>query len=129
MSSAASFQASSPLWSTIEIRSDLDYDRAWNACFSVIARRFDIKVFSKEAGYIQSEWTPDWVTQEWTQEISLGGNWNHRATILFAPDKRSVQVRVESHRQTEDYSGYGFHLTLTETIRSDIMGLVGRATR
>jgi len=41
-------------WVVFEVKEGITYDEAWHKLFALLAKRFDIEVFSKEEGYIKT---------------------------------------------------------------------------
>ncbi len=117
-----------PSWNTVEIRKDLTGDQAWDAVVDLTARRFDIEVLSKQDGYLRSGWL-----YSWTGKINQF--YKVRTIVKFSPDKRKVEVKSEAHYYSPGVAGFGqgwqmgTDERLTSTMRSDIMGKVGRTTR
>lgn len=111
-----------PTWAGIEIRQDLDYERAWNAVVDLLTRRFDLEVLSKENGYIRTNWLYSW-TGAMTEDYKV------RVTIKFAPNHSKLEVKSEAHFKTSNGWEIGTDEALLQTLKTDIMGTVGRATR
>ena len=117
-----------PGWNAIEIREELSYDEAWKACVDLIARKFDIAILSKEDGYLRTGWLHSWTGK-------LKESYKVRAVLKFTPDKRMVEVKSEAHHYSTGLMGFwegwemGTDELLTTTLRTDIMGKVGRITR
>ena len=112
-------------WISTEIRDDVPYDRAWKMCLDVIAKRFEVSMVSKEAGLIQTTWTPI------VTEKDPLGRLSARVTLLFSPNRRVVQMRLSARFQPPEAKHfiYGFDTDVTNTLKADIMGVVGRTTR
>ncbi len=111
-----------PQWSTIEVREGLDYDRTWNSTIDILINDFDILVISKDSGYLRTEWL-----------YSYGGNYmaayRVRATIRLAPDGRTIRLKTEAQvKDGEDWI-IGVDSRLVSTLKTDMMGTIGRTTR
>lgn len=107
-----------PMWASIEIRDDLTYDQAWPQILDMLIKRFDIEVSQKENGYIRTGWL-----YTWTGEVT--DYYRVRITIKFSQDRKKLELKTEAYYK--DYTGYDTRLL--STIKSDIMGSVGRTTR
>jgi hypothetical protein len=118
----------SPGWIMIEIRDEMSYDEAWKSVVDLIAKKFDIEILSKEDGYIRTGWLYSWTG-------NLTQNYKVRNLIKFNPDKRVVEVKSEAQFYDGGYFGIsagwvmGTDELLSTTLRSDIMGRVGRISR
>ncbi len=121
-------QTMEPNWNTIEIRKDLSGDQAWDAVVDLTARRFDIEVLSKEDGYLRTGWL-----YSWTGKISQF--YKVRTVVKFSPSKHKVEIKSEAQYFSPGIAGIGqgwqmgTDERLTSTMRTDIMGKVGRTTR
>jgi hypothetical protein len=117
-----------PNWNTIEIRKGLSGDDAWDAVVDLAARRFDIEVLSKEDGYLRTGWSYSWTGK-------LNDYYKVRAVVKFSPDKDQVEIKTEAHYYSQGILGIGqgwqmgTDERLTSTMRTDVMGKVGRTTR
>ena len=117
-----------PGWNTIELRDDLAYEAAWTATVDTIARKFDIEVLSKEDGYLRTGWLYSWTGK-------LRQSYKVRAVIKFTPGKKKVEIKSEAQHFRSGFLGLGRGWELgtdeylTTTLRTDIMGKVGRTTR
>jgi hypothetical protein len=121
-------QTMEPNWNTVEIRKGLSGDDAWDAVVDLAARRFDIEVLSKEDGYLRTGWSYSWTGK-------LNDYYKVRAVVKFSPDKDQVEIKTEAHYYSQGILGIGqgwqmgTDERLTSTMRTDVMGKVGRTTR
>lgn len=115
-------------WNSVEIRKDLTYDQAWNSVVDLISKKFDIEILSKEDGYLRTGWLYSWTGK-------LKETYKVRAVIKFSPDKNVVEVKSEAQHYSKGFLGIGSGWImgkdelLTTTLRTDIMGKVGRVAR
>jgi len=111
-----------PRWTSIEIRDGVEYDRAWNTVFNLLARDFDMVTVHKEEGYIQTGWLNTW-----------GGlyqdNYKVRVTVKFAANRRTLQMKTEAWAMDDGKWYIGTDSRLMATLKTDLMGTVGRTTR
>lgn len=107
-----------PTWAVIELRFDLSYDNAWESVMDLLIKRFDLAIAQKEDGYIRTGWLYTW-TGTYTDYYQV------RATIKFKEEGRILELKTEAI-----YNGYiGYDTRLLSTLKSDIMGVLGRTTR
>lgn len=117
-----------PGWNSVELRDQLSFDEAWNSTVDTIARQFDIEVLSKEDGYLRTGWLHSWTGE-------LKDSYKVRAMIKFSPDKRKLEVKSEAQHFNPGLLGMGKGWVmgtderLTTTLRTDLMGKVGRVAR
>lgn len=111
-------------WSVIELRDGIEYDTAWQQIVDVLARRFDIEIVEKESGYLRSSWIYTWwQSGRHTEEYRV------RALIKFTPEKDAVAIKTDAHYLERAGWITGADTLLLDTLKSDIMGVVGRTTR
>ena len=111
-----------PGWTSIEIRDGVAYDRAWNTAFTILSRDFDMAAVLKEEGYIQTGWLSTWpgVYDE---------NYKVRVTIRFSSNRKIMQLRTEAWALVDGKWLIGTDSRLMSTLKTDLMGTVGRTTR
>jgi hypothetical protein len=118
-----SFQkVEAPKWVTFEVRDGLEFDRAWNTVFDIIINDFDLEMVLKEDGYIRTAWLH-----------SYGGvylsEYRVRITVRFTPDHKGLKVKTEAHVKDGDKWIIGVDSRLVSTLKTDLMGTIGRTTR
>lgn len=111
-----------PAWATVEIRSDLSYEQSWESLVDTLVKRFDIEIMSKQDGYIRTTWLYTWTG-------SVSENYRVRVTAKFSPDKKKVEVKSEAEYGGPGNWTMGYDTRLLQTIKTDIMGSLGRTTR
>ena len=125
-SSPTSFTRGEQDWSIIELREGMEYEAAWEQVVDLIARRFDIEMVEKESGYLRTSWNYTW----WQSGVHTE-NYRVRAMAKFTPEKDAVAVKAEAHYLDRITRGWvtGADSLLLDTLKTDIMGTVGRTTR
>ena len=117
-----------PGWNTVEVREDVTADQAWETTVDLIARKFDIEILSKEDGYLRTGWLHSWTG-------NLSETYKVRAVVKFNSDKTILEVKSEAQYYSTGVLGIGqgwkmgTDELLTTTLRTDIMGKIGRITR
>ena len=114
-----------PTWSTIQLRDSIPFDQAWGEVLDVIAKRFEMEMISKEGGYLRTGWIHTW---------SISGTYSkqYRVRVIakFSADKEKVEIKTEAqHLSSSNNWLQGYDTRLLETIKTDVMGVVGRTTR
>lgn len=109
-------------WHVFELRADIDFQHAWDAVFDILINEFDLAMVLKDEGYVRTEWL-----------YTYGGRYDHeyrmRVTIHFTPDRRSLRVKTEAQFKDGDNWLIGVDSRLLATLKTDLMGTVGRTTR
>jgi hypothetical protein len=111
-----------PTWASVEIRADLPYEKAWSGLVDALVKRFDIEVLSKEDGYLRTGWL-----YSWTGKVME--TYRVRVTAKFSPDHSKVEVKSEAEFGGAGQWVAGYDTRLLETLKTDIMGNMGRTTR
>lgn len=109
-------------WAGIEIRPEMGFEKSWNAIIDLLTRRFDLEVISKDNGYVRTNWLYTWTGV-------MSEDYRVRVTIKFAPDHRQLEVKSEAQFRTLSGWVLGTDESLLQTLKTDIMGSVGRSTR
>lgn len=111
-----------PTWSSVELREDITYDEAWNEVVDTLVKDFEMEVISKRDGYIRTNWL-----YTWTGEINK--DYRVRVTCKFSPSHDKLETKSEAEYRGVRGWTRGYDTNLLSTLKSDIMGKIGRATR
>lgn len=111
-----------PSWSSIELRDNISYEKAWHSVTDRVVRNFEIEVMSMEDGYLRTNWL-----YTWTGEINT--NYRVRLTVKFNPERTNVDIKSEAEYGGPGSWTPGYDTRLLQTMKTDIMGTIGRATR
>jgi hypothetical protein len=117
-----------PGWNTIEIQEKMTYDEAWEEAVDVLARKFDLEVLSKESGYIRTGWLHTWTGK-------VDESYKVRGIVKFDEKERLVEIKSEAQYFKSGFLGIGdgwrmgTDERLTTTLRTDLMGKIGRTAR
>jgi len=109
-------------WASIEVAGNIEYEKAWSAVVDLLVRKFDLEVLSKENGYLRTTWLYSWTGE-------LREDYRVRVTIKFSFDKSKVEIKSEANYQRASGWVIGSDTALLQTLKSDIMGTIGRVTR
>ena len=109
-------------WVSFEIREGVDFDRAWNMAIDIIINDFDLEMAQKEDGYIRTAWL-----------YAYGGpfrfDYRVRVTMRFSADHKTLRVKTEANLKDHENWILGVDSRLVSTIKTDLMGTIGRTTR
>jgi len=112
-------------WSTIQLRDDLTFEKAWGEVLDVIAKRFEMEMISKEGGYGRTSWIYDW-----TRPGTPRKDYRVRVIFKFSADHSKVDIKTDAQKLAKGgvwISGYD--TKLMESVKTDIMGIVGRTAK
>jgi spore maturation protein CgeB len=111
-------------WSTIQLRDNLTYDKAWNEVIDVLATKFEMDMIAKDGGYAKTGWT-----YTWNKKKKYTENYRNKATIKFSPDRKKIQLRIDSQSSSSGKWKNGYDKKLLKAIKQDLIKVVGRTTR
>ncbi len=109
-------------WSSTEIRTGVKYNRAWDMVFEILSKDFEIDAAMREDGYIRTGWLHTW-------SGLYQANYRVRVTIKFSPDRSKLQFLSEAQALVGRNWILGTDSRLVSTLKTDLMGTVGRTTR
>lgn len=122
-SSPRSFSpTTSPAWSSFELREGTGYDHAWEMVLGMLVRNFDLAWALKESGYIQTQWHHSW-------SGAFQTDYRVRVTVKFSENRRKIDLKAEAQRLVAGVWTDGTDTRLLTTLKTDIMGTVGRTAR
>ena len=108
-------------WSSIFIREDLTYDKAFNEVLDVCTKRFEMDMISKEGGYGRTNWSYTWnIKGKYTEKYRT------RIIFKFSADHSKVNIKTEAEFGGDPRWIKGFDTRLLQTMKQDISGVVGR---
>ena len=113
-----------PGWTSIEVRNGLPFEEAWEEAVDLLARRFDLEMISKDGGYIRTTWAYDWI-----KPGEQSQNYRVRTVLKFSPDRRRIDLKTEAQYLNGRNWASGTDSRLLRTLKTDLMGVVGRTTR
>lgn len=111
-----------PTWASVELRTDVPYEKAWGAVVDTLVKRFDLEVLSKDNGYMRTNWL-----YSWTGKVME--TYRVRVTVKFSQDKSQCEIKSEAEFGGAGEWVMGYDTRLLETIKTDVMGAIGRTTR
>jgi hypothetical protein len=118
----AFIRTTEPAWSAIELRKGLSYEDAWALVVDALAKKFELEMISQDGGYIRTSWLYNWTG-------TITQNYRVRAIVKFSPDKTKVDIKTEAEYGGPGKWTPGWDENLLTTLKTDIMGTVGRATK
>jgi hypothetical protein len=115
-------QTLEPSWASVEVRPEADYEHAWSSVVDTLVKKFDIEVLSQNDGYLRTGWLYTWTGE-------LEENYRVRVTIKFSPDKNKCELKSEAQFGGPGDWVMGYDTRLLSTLKTDVMGTIGRTTR
>ena len=75
-------------WSSILIRENLSYDKAFNEVLDVCAKRFEMDLISKDGGYGRTNWI-----YTWNNKGKYTEKYRTRVIFKFSADRSKVDIK------------------------------------
>lgn len=119
---ATYLQTQEATWASVEIRDGMNYEVAWTTVIDLLVKKFDVEILSKADGYARTGWLHSWTGE-------LRNDYRVRVTIKFNPDHTKVEVKSEANYLVDADWLPGMDTALLATLKTDLMGSVGRTTR
>lgn len=113
---------STPSWSVLEIREDIGYDSAWQTINEILINNYRIDFLDKEIGYIRTPWR-----YEFDQEYE--GKYRSLVEVKFSPERDQLKIRAVSNYKKEGYWIEGTDAEIISSLKSDILGHLGRTSK
>lgn len=113
-----------PTWAGIEIREGMSYEQAWQEVVDVLAKKFELEMISREGGYVRTSWI-----YTWWKKGELTEKYRVRAIVKFSPDRKKIDVKTEANYLEKSGWIVGTDTRLLQTVKTDLMGVIGRTTK
>ncbi|MDR2591712.1 MAG: hypothetical protein LBC59_02760 [Chitinispirillales bacterium] len=110
-------------WASIPISDRVDYNVLYDDVVSLVSRKYEIEMLSKESGYIRTKWTNRTVTT--TGQIQVTEDYRSKITIKLSPQRSKIEVNSEAEKMINGSWILGCDTRVLETIKQDLRGLSG----
>jgi len=110
-------------WASIPISDRVDYNMLYDDVVSLISKKYEIEMLSKESGYIRTKWTNRTVTA--TGVVQVTDYYRTKVTIKLSPQRSKIEVNSEAERLINGNWVIGCDTKLLETMKQDLRGLSG----
>jgi|GEM_PF-3040133 len=121
-SSYASFVKGDGGRTSVQISDRISYNLAFDEAISILTRKFELEMISKEAGYIKTKWVTTWVGK-WGAKPQK--DYRVRITLRMSEERKRIDIHAEAQKLKGKYWIGGYDTQLLEDIRKDISGVVG----
>lgn len=113
---------SDPSWSTFEIRENITYEQAWQTINDILINHYQLDFINKGIGYVRTRW-------RYGYNEDYEGKYRSMVEIKFSPRHNKLRLRTTSHYKKDDYWIEGTDSKLISSLKSDILGRMGRTSR
>jgi len=107
---------------TVQIADRISYNLAFDEVLTIVTRKFELDMISKESGYIKTKWVTTWVGK-WGAKPQK--DYRVRLTIRLSSERKRIDIHAEAEKLKGNYWIGGYDTRLLEDIRKDISGVVG----
>lgn len=115
-------------WATIQGRKDVTYDRAWDSVVGLVSRTFDIALMQRREGYLRTNWLYTWAGKyQESYRVRLTVKLHRGDPGDGSTIGDDLQCEIKSEAEWLRYGRWveGYDTRLLETMKNDIMGLIG----
>jgi hypothetical protein len=109
-------------WTSLEVRDDLKYDQVWESVADRLIKQFDMEIIQKQDGYCRTAWNYAFTGK-------MDKNYRVRVTAKFSGDRTRLDFKSEAEYGGEEHWQPGTDTVLIQNLKTDLIGLVGRASR
>ena len=113
---------SDPSWSTFEIRESITYEQAWQTINDTLTNHYQLDFVNKDIGYVRTRW-------RYGYNEDYEGKYRSMVELKFSPERNKLRLRTTSHFKKDDYWVEGTDSKLISSLKSDILGRIGRTSR
>jgi len=110
-------------WASIPISDRVDYNVLYDDVVSLISRKYEIEMLSKESGYIRTKYTNRTVTT--TGETQITDAYRTKVTVKLSPQRSKIEINSEAEKLINGNWVVGCDTKLLETMKQDLRGLSG----
>ena len=105
-------------WATIPFSKRVDTGLLWEDVTSLVAKRFEIEMVTKESGYIRTKWDYRFATDGKNAE-----DYRTRVTLKVNERRQNIEVRSEAEMLEGNYWIHGCDTRVLETMKQDLKGI------
>jgi hypothetical protein len=105
-------------WATIPFSDRVDYGLLWEDVTSLVSKRFEIEMVTKESGYVRTKWDYRFATDGKTVE-----NYRTRVTLKINERRKNIEVRSEAEKLESGSWFQGCDTRVLETMKQDLKGV------
>jgi len=107
-------------WASVPISGRIEYDLLYEDVVSLVSKRFEIEMLTKESGYIRTKWDYRFAT-----DGEVSNTYRTRITIKLSPQRNRIEVKSEAEKLRGKSWIQGCDTRLLETMKQDLQGISG----
>jgi hypothetical protein len=110
-------------WASVPISEKVDYNVLYDDVVSLVSRKYEIEMLSKESGYIRTKWNNRYVSE--AGQMQIMDAYRTRVSIKLSPQKSKIEVNSEAEKLISGNWAVGCDTRVLETMKKDLLGLSG----
>ena len=107
-------------WESMEIKSNVKYEDAWQRVIYIITKKFELEMISKEDGYVRSSYGQSYFTEDLQNE-----RYQIRIVAKFTPDRKKIEFKIESRMWDGKIWHNGSDVRVAANMRKDFLNSLG----
>ena len=107
-------------WETMDIKSSVKYEDAWQRVIYIITKKFELEMVSKEDGYVRSSYGQSYFTEDLQNE-----RYQIRIVAKFTPDRKKLEFKIESRMWDGKIWHNGSDVRVAANMRKDFLNSLG----
>ena len=107
-------------WETMDIKSSVKYEDAWQRVIYIITKKFELEMISKEDGYVRSSYGQSYFTEDLQNE-----RYQIRIVAKFTPDRKKLEFKIESRMWDGKIWHNGSDVRVAANMRKDFLNSLG----
>ncbi len=107
-------------WESMDIKSTIKYDDAWQRVIYIITKKFELEMISKEDGYVRSSYGQSYFSEDIQNE-----RYQIRIVAKFTPDRKKFEFKIESRMWDGKIYHHGSDVRIAANMRKDFLNSLG----
>jgi len=107
-------------WESMDVKSTVKYDDAWQRVIYIITKKFELEMVSKEDGYVRSSYGQSYFTEDLQNE-----RYQIRIVAKFTPDRKKLEFKIESRMWDGKIWHNGSDVRVAANMRKDFLNSLG----
>lgn len=107
-------------WESMDIKSTVKYEDAWQRVIYIITKKFELEMISKEDGYVRSSYGQSYFSEDLQNE-----RYQIRIVAKFTPDRKKLEFKIESRMWDGKIWHNGSDVRVAANMRKDFLNSLG----
>jgi len=107
-------------WATIPFSERVDVGLLWEDVTSLVSKRFQLEMATKESGYIRTKWSYTIATDGVTRQ-----DYRARVTLKINEKRKNIEINSQAEKLEGGFWLQGCDTRVLETMKQDLHGISG----